>query len=436
MNTNKEIFLDNAKQYFKDNYDKFVSLLDDKLTSAFFINEKKANKDKILDLIDFDYSLSNLNDKSYYYDFDSIGKTKAYELGLIYPQDVESSLPATFVDTSNVKLAIDLCAAPGGKSINILNRLDDDALLISNEISYKRAGALVSNLERLGLSNVMITNLKPSYLANKYHNTFDLVILDAPCSGEGMIRKYPIILEEYSNANIDNLAKIQKELLEDAYNLLKPNGQLLYSTCTYSFKEDEDQVKEFLNYHKDMKLIPLKDIDNNSSILKGTLKLSPLTNTEGQFICLMIKDNTGEINTPKYKKTVKNKIVENFIKDNLNINEYYLYSKDDHYYLSFIPLLDIENNVLSYGIYLGDLKKDRFEPSHSLYRSNLLINKFKYVYDINDDEYNTFISGNELKANISDGYYLITYNGLSLGYVKASKGSLKNKYPKGLRRVV
>lgn len=436
MNTNKEVFLNNAKEYFKDNYDKFVSLLDEKLTSSFFINEKKANKDKIFNLIDFKYINNKLNDKSFSYESDNIGKTKAYELGLIYPQDEESSLSANYIDISNINLAIDLCAAPGGKSINILNRLSDDCLLVSNEISYKRAGALVSNLERLGLSNVMITNLKPSYLANKYPNSFDLVLLDAPCSGEGMIRKYPIILEEYSNANIDYLAKTQKELLEDAYSLLKPSGQLLYSTCTYSFKEDEDQIIEFLNNHKDMKLIPIKDIENNVSTLKGTLKLSPLTNTEGQFICLLRKDNIGNINSPKYKKSIKNKTVEKFIKDNLNINDYYLYSKDNHYYLSFIPLLDIDNNVLSNGIYLGELKKDRFEPSHSLYRSNLLKDKYKYVYDINDKEYDKYISGNELKANIDDGYYLITYKGLSLGFTKASKGVLKNKYPKGLRRVV
>lgn len=436
MNTNKDIFYNNAKEYFGDNYDKFKKLLNEETTSSFFINEKKTNKENIFNLIDFEYKQSLLNDSTYYYKNDSIGKSKAYELGLIYPQDVESSLASKFVDIKDVKLVIDLCAAPGGKSINILNRIDDDALLIANEISYKRVGALVSNLERLGLSNTMITSIKPHKLATSFPNLFDLVILDAPCSGEGMIRKYPNILDEYSEANIDYLANIQKELLLDAYNLLKPNGQILYSTCTYSFKEDENQIIDFLNTHKDMKLIPIDNIKNNSSHLKGTLKLSPLNNTEGQFICLLKKDNIGDIKSFKCKKTVSNKLVEKFIKDNFDIDNYYLYSNEQHYYLSFKPLLNIENNVLCYGLYLGELKKDRFEPSHALYRSNKLIGKYKHVYKINDDEYLDYISGKELKANIDDGYYLISYKDLSLGYIKASKGTLKNKYPKGLRRVV
>lgn len=437
MNTNKEVFLANAKLYFNDDYDKFISLLNEKPKSAFFINEKKGTRKDILDLVDFKYKQSELYDKSFYHNCDSIGKTKAYELGLIYPQDVESSLPVSYIkDIKDIKYAIDLCAAPGGKSINLLNRLDEDSLLICNEVSYKRAGALVSNLERLGLSNVMVTSLKTKQLANKYPGLFDLVILDAPCSGEGIIRKYPEILDEYNQDNIDHLASVQKDLLEDAYKLLKKDGQLLYSTCTYSFKEDEKQISDFLNLHNDVELILLDDIANNSSTLKGTIKLSPLNNTEGQFICLMKKNGGDVFAKPKFKKGIKNKIIEEFIKTNLNIDDYYLYADDNRYYLSFIPLLDIEHNVLTEGIYLGEIIKNRFEPSFSLYRSNLLMGKFKNIYTLNDEQYKDYIQGLELKSDINDGYYLIEYKGYSLGFGKASKGILKNKYPKGLRRVV
>ncbi len=434
MNTkNKEEFLNRAKLYFEKDYDKFVSLLDNKPSSGFYINEKKTSRTNIFEIIDFDYKKSNINDKSYYCLSDSIGKSKAYELGIIYPQDVESSLPLSFINASNIKTAIDLCAAPGGKSINALCKLADDCMYIANDVSYNRASILSSNLERCGFTNALVTSLKPEYLADKYKNLFDLVILDAPCSGEGMIRKYPEILDTYSLSNIENLANIQKGLLENAYDLLSEGGSLVYSTCTFAFEEDEDQIKDFLKRHSDIELINI-DIDNNSSKLKGTIKLSFLNNTEGQYMAIMKKKGTLSSKKYKEKKTVKNKLVESFIKDNININNYYLYSNQNNYYLSLYPLLDIEYGIVRYGIYLGELKKDRFEPSHNLYRSNIL--SFKNSYDLSDEEYNKFIRGDELPLNLKDGFYQVTYKELALGYGKCAKGKLKNKYPKGLRRVI
>ncbi len=434
MNTkNKGVFLQRAKQYFDKDYDEFVSLIDQKPSSGFFVNEKKANKDKIFEIIDFEYKESNINDKSYYCLSDSIGKSKAYELGIIYPQDVESSIPISFLKDTNISLAIDLCAAPGGKSINALNKLNDDCLFISNDVTYSRASILSSNLERCGFTNAIVTSLKPDYLASKYQGLFDLVILDAPCSGEGMIRKYPEILDTYSVSNIENLANIQKGLLEDAYKLLNEGGTLIYSTCTFAFEEDENQVKDFLNSHEDMELIKL-DFNNTSSKLEGTIKLSFLNNTEGQYMAIMKKKGNLVSKKYKQKKTTKNRIVDKFIKDNLDIKEYYLYNNENNYYLSKIPLIDIEYGLLRYGIFLGELKKDRFEPSHNLYRSNNLT--FRYQYDLSDEEYLKFIKGNELTIEKEDNYFQVTYKGLSLGYGKCAKGKLKNKYPKGLRRVI
>lgn len=434
MNTkNKETFIQNIRTYFKDDADKFLVLLNEEPKSAFFLNETKADIEKIFSIIDFKYEKSLLNPKSYYYFDTSIGKSKAYELGLIYPQDVESSLPCSFIDTNNIKYAIDLCSAPGGKSINILNRLNEDALLISNDINYKRANILSNNLERLGL-NPIVTSNKIDYFTTNFKNVFDLVILDVPCSGEGIIRKYPEIIDEYSNANIDTLAYKQSVLLQQAYELLNNDAYLLYSTCTYSFKEDEEQIKNFLNKYEDMELIELPLINKHSQ-LKGTIKLSILDNTEGQFMALLHKKGNKENIKLKYNKPINNETVDKFIKDNLDIKDYYLYHKEEKYYLSFKPLIDIDN-YLSYGIYLGNLENKIFKPAHSMYRSNLLIDKYKYTYDLSDKEYADYISGKELKIDKEDHYYLLTYKDLSLGYGKLSNGILKNKYPKGLRRVV
>ena len=429
-----EVFEKRVKEYFGDKSDLFMSCMKEPCTQAFFINEAKADPETILSLIDFPYSESELSKESYYHNHENIGKSKAYELGLIYPQEIAASLTSKYVDPTGIHLIVDMCAAPGGKSINILNRIKDDVLLISNDVSHNRASILSSNLERLGFDNVIVTNKKCEDLARQLEDQADLVILDAPCSGEGMIRKYPEILDTYSIANIESLAKTQSQLLEEAYQMLKQGGQLVYSTCTFAFEEDEDQIASFLEKHNDMKLIPI-EMDSVSK-LKGTVKLSFLDHTEGQFFALLKKDCEGSSSHLKEMKTVKDKIVEDFIQENLLLDHYYLYKNNEHYYLSLKLLPDIKGNVLRYGIYLGDLIKKRFEPSHHLYRANSLKGKYRYTYDLDEQQYDDFVSGKEIKASLDDHYYQLTYKGIALGYGKCVKGTIKNKYPKGLRRMI
>ena len=429
-----EVFEKRVKEYFGDKSDLFMSCMKEPCTQAFFINEAKADPETIFSIIDFPYSESKLSKESYYHNHDNIGKSKAYELGLIYPQEIAASLTSKYVDPEGIHLIVDMCAAPGGKSINILNRIKDDVLLISNDVSHNRASILSSNLERLGFDNVIVTNKKCEDLARQLADQADLVILDAPCSGEGMIRKYPEILDTYSIANIESLAKTQSQLLEEAYQMLKQSGQLVYSTCTFAFEEDEDQIASFLEKHNDMKLVSI-EMDSVSK-LKGTVKLSFLDHTEGQFFALLKKDGEGSSSHLKEMKTVKDKIVEDFIQENLLLDHYYLYKNNEHYYLSLKPLPDMKGNVLRYGIYLGDLIKKRFEPSHHLYRANSLKGKYRYTYDLDEHQYDDFVSGKEIKANLDDHYYQLTYKGIALGYGKCAKGTIKNKYPKGLRRMI
>ena len=428
------LFLERVKDYFGDRSDEYLKTLEEPCTQAFFLNTRKAERDQIFSLIDFPYESSELTDQSFYHRNDSIGKSVAYELGLIYPQEIAASLTSAFILPDDISLIVDLCAAPGGKSVNILNRVSEQAICICNDVSHNRALTLSSNLERLGLDNTIIVNKKCEELAGILEGKADLVILDAPCSGEGMIRKYPEILDTYSLSNIQNLSQIQSQLLEQAYRILKAGGQLIYSTCTYAFEEDEEQIIRFLSRHEDMKLIPISL--PSASKLKGTVKLSHLDNTEGQFFALMKKEGSEAETKLSLMKTVKDRLAENFIRENLILDEYELYRYSDHYYLSLIRLPDLKGNVLRSGIYLGDTVKNRFEPAHHLYRSNTLKGKFRYTYDLNDGEYLKFISGNQIRADLKDHYYQITYRGHSLGFGKCSAGCIKNKYPKGLRRMV
>ena len=307
-------------------------------------------------------------------------------------------------------------------------------MLIANDVSCARASIISSNFERLGYTDTLITSTDVSNLTSSLKGNADLVILDAPCSGEGMIRKYPEIIENLKEEEYRKLEDIQMSLLDEAYSLLKEDGVLVYSTCTYNPGEDELQLLNFLERYKDMELIPA-DFKASSSKLKGTVKLSPLNGTEGQFISILKKNSNTSSSKIKYLKTVKNSTVEKFIKDNLNIKDYYLYSKESNYYLSLKPMPEIKGTIRA-GLHIGQLKKDRFEPSHMLYRSNELKDKFRYRYELNDSEYRNYIKGLELNLDLPDNYYLLTYKGHSFAYGRVKKGIMKNKYPKGLREMI
>lgn len=429
----KELFFDNCRRYFGDAYPEFEYKLKEPLTQGIFLNTRKADKETILSLIDFQIKETPYSSQSYYHYSDNIGKTISYELGLIYPQEIAASLSSSYLDLKDIRLIVDMCAAPGGKTINILNRCNN-VLCIANDISHSRSLTLSSNLERLGLDNVVITNKDCDTLSEQLAGMADLVILDAPCSGEGMARKYPEIIDNYSNEKVSSCARMQKDLMEDAYRLLNHDGMLIYSTCTYAFAEDEDQVKDFLKRHEDMELLKI-DLDS-SSRLEGTVKLSPINDTEGQFFAYLHKKGMADKTNIRLLKGTRNKLVESFIADNLILDDYYLYEDRDRFYLSLIPLPDLKNNVIKYGIYAGKIINKRFEPDHNLYRANSLTSKFRYVYDLSDEEYRQFVAGNSIKTKLENHYYQLTYHGLPIGFGKYSDGMIKNKYPKGLRNSI
>ena len=425
-------FEESVRRSFPDKAEEILKLANDPPTNGFFLNRKKASAEEILSLCDFPWRNYPYSEELYYHDSPGIGRTKAFELGLIYSQEPSAGMPVTLIDP-DVRLAVDLCAAPGGKSCGLLSRIPESAWLIANDVNYSRAQILSSNLERLGFSNASVTSLPTTRIAEKLAGKADLVIVDAPCSGEGMVRKYPQIREEYNGHNITLNAERQTAVLEDAYRCLCPGGQLLYSTCTFAEEEDELQVIELMKRHPDLELVtPVRE---DLPYKEGMIKLSFTEGSEGQFMALLRrKGERPALSLPK-KRPVKEKLIEDFLKKETDLKEYFLYREKDRYFLSLREENDYGLSCLRYGIDLGELKKGRYEPTHAFYRANALQGHYRNQYSLNEEEYKQFVQGLEIDCSLQ-GYTAVDYRGYPLGFGKAAAGKLKNKYPKGLRRVL
>ena len=406
------------KEVFKDRADALIKKLNEPFHRSFIINALKASYTDLKDLLDFE-AYPTSEEMVYDFDIDDIGKRKAYILGLLYPQERSAIMTHKLIKDHPAKLIVDLCAAPGGKTIDLAIKYKDEALIIANEVDKKRAQALLSNIERLGISNIIITTKDVDRLALELSGLADIVVSDAPCSGMGMARKYPSIVNDLSEKDIKMNVIRQKKILDAAYRLLKKDGLLLYSTCTYTYEENDGQIIELLKRH------PFKIIDKKL--------FSFLDDTEGQFMCLLSKLDETDMTKPSFLKECKDKKVIQAIKKIVDISSLYLYELDGSIYLSKVPLYDLDRAVLRYGVKAGEMKGDIFYPAHSLFRSNMMRERFFSVIDLDDIEYRKYIQGYEIKKDVSNGFHLVTHLGYALGYIKATNGTLKNKYPKGLR---
>ena len=316
------------------------------------------------------------------------GKDPLYHVGLYYIQEPCASKVLYDVDIKKDDKVLDLCASPGGKTAEILFSLDKEegGFLVSNEIEYSRAKVLSSNVERLGIDNVAVVCSDSMNLADRFTEYFDKVVVDAPCSGEGMFRKSEEARLQWSMKLVDSMAKIQKNLVTDAYNMLRPGGILVYSTCTFSKEEDEEVVKYLLDNHSDLALVKIEKNYPHNSI------------GEGQFFAIISKGIIEE-----------KKIKSNFDMRNLEG-------------------LNILRNGTSEFTYEGKMRV----PTHASTHVDGI--KFDYAVDLNDEEVVKYLRGETFKKDLDfKGYCKITYKNLGLGLAKYANGMLKNHYPKGLR---
>ncbi|WP_373713635.1 RsmF rRNA methyltransferase first C-terminal domain-containing protein [Streptococcus sp.] len=370
------------------------------------------------------------------------GKSPEHVTGLVYSQEPAAQIVGQVASPQKGMKVLDLAAAPGGKSTHLLSYLENTGLLVSNEISSKRAKILVENVERFGARNVVVTNESAERLAKVFPVYFDMIVLDAPCSGEGMFRKDPAAIDYWDASYPAQCAQLQREILVSAMDMLAPAGQLIYSTCTWSPEENEEIVSWLLENY-DLELVP---IDKINGMVDGigypeTARMYPQHfKGEGQFVAKFRSLAESSRKTIKPRKTNLNReqsqLWQDFCKENLQTSfDGFLQVFGDQLYLLPHGLPDISTlRIARNGLHLGTFKKKRFEPSFALGLA-LTSNEVVRRVEISEADFIQYAAGNTVSVplDLPNGWYQVAIKGNGLGFAKVVSGVLKNNFPKGLR---
>lgn len=438
-----ELFENRMKELLKDDFLEFKNALLEDPVKSFYLNPKKKN---VINHLDSNFLTKHpYIEDAYFYDYHNypLGKHPYFNCGLYYIQEPSAMAVANSITFNKDDYVLDMCAAPGGKTCFAAGKLSNQGLMIANDINKLRAGILSENIERFGITNTIVTNCDPVKLDQQFNCFFDKIILDAPCSGEGMFRKLDQAVETWSINKVLECANIQKKLINSAYKMLKDEGILIYSTCTYSLEENEEQVAYMVN-ELNMELLDIKKHPGMTGGYKNdkVIRMYPhLNKGEGQFIALLKKHEQNK--TTKVKLLKSNitsqqlELIKKFYQENLNIKvPSLLYNSNNHIYAILPQFPDLKGiKILRTGLYLGECKKGRFEPSHSL-ALTLTKDDVKRYYNFKatDSEVTKYLHGETLEGTNQKGYGLILVDDYPLGFYKESNNQVKNLYPKGLRR--
>ncbi|MBQ0098797.1 MAG: RsmF rRNA methyltransferase first C-terminal domain-containing protein [Oscillospiraceae bacterium] len=428
-------FLLSIKDILGKDFDKFLQTMDKEPYRAIRINTLKADKKTVLSLLDFVKEQTPFCKDGYYIDFDAenVGNHPLHHCGAYYVQEPSAMSAVTMLNVQKGDKVLDLCAAPGSKSTQIASALSKEGLLWANEIVPKRASILLSNIERMGIRNAVVSCESPENLCPRFENYFDKILVDAPCSGEGMFRKDKNAYDEWSKEHVKACAVRQLNILESAKSTLKAGGEMVYSTCTFSKEENEGVVTEFLKRNKDFELVD-SNCDFATNTLKYAKRIFPFQGGEGHFAAKFRKID-GEIFDSIYR-------YDNY-KDDAFLDEIFardtyknLYRVKDRLYSLPSVMPDISHlNILRAGVLVAEIKKGRTEPCHNAFSASSIFDCVNVLdLSLDDERLKKFLHGEEIEVEKGlDGYTVVCVNGITLSFGKAKNGRLKNKYPKGLR---
>ena len=389
-------------------------------------------------------------ENGFYFDYDGIGNHPYHHAGMFYIQEPAAMIPVESIDIEPDWKVLDLCAAPGGKSSQIKNKLGENGVLVSNEIVPSRCKILTGNMERMGFKNVVTTCMHPQKLVKTFpENYFDMIMVDAPCSGEGMFRKEEIAIDEWTPENVKMCAERQTEILDCAVKMLKDGGYIVYSTCTFSLEENEMMVDSFLEKYPEFELVPTTERVTKSTSdgvtfdgckcenIHYTRRCYPhKTKGEGQFVAVL--HNIAESNTERFfvpfGKDKLDKTLTDFLDDTLvsyNKANVQIYNGNPVY---FTPDFPVPRGVaFACGVTIGEIRKNYIQPHHQFFMA--MGKDFKRTINLtaHSDEIKKYLHGEEFNTDCPNGWAVVTVDGCTVGGVKVSNGKAKNHYPKGLR---
>lgn len=452
-----QAFLDRMEQMLGGEYPAFLQSYEKERYQALRVNPLKADRDVFEAAAPFTLRPVAWEPNGFYYGKEAApGKHPYHAAGVYYIQEPSAMAPAAYLDAQPGEKILDLCAAPGGKSTQIAAAMRGEGLLISNEIHPARAKILSENIERMGIRNAMVTNESPQSLAKVFEAYFDRIMVDAPCSGEGMFRKNADACDEWSPENVVLCAERQAEILECAASMLRPGGRMVYSTCTFAPEENEGTISQFLAKHPEFEIADVMHYPQMSSGLAAwtsdpqpglerTIRLFPhRVDGEGHYLAVLTKAGSVSENYEGYcARGMEKGIPERDAKEYLDFAKKTLRNKPEGNLIRFGEQLYLapENmpstkglKVLRPGLHLGTMKKNRFEPSHALalaLRSEDVLHSYDMAGDSQDVR--MYLNGQTLQADGEKGWYLMTVDGYSIGWGKLAGGMIKNHYPKGLR---
>ena len=429
-----EKFIENMKKQLPENeWGAFFACYENKPYKGARVNLLKGGRDALKARLPFLKEQVEWEENGFYTDEEKLGASPYHFAGLFYSQEPSAMCAAPLLEVQEGEKVLDLCSAPGGKGTQLACAMNGKGLIVLNEPIASRAKILSQNVERMGIKNAVVLNEYPETLAKRFAGYFDKILVDAPCSGEGMFRKNAEeALGEWSEENVAMCAERQRGILNCATQMLKKGGRLVYSTCTFAYAEDEGQVSNYLQEHTEMRLVKQEKLYPHK--VKG----------EGHFAALFEKTGkTGEWDSRI--KTAKNSVTQKGEKAYRDFEKAFfsekfafrLYENNGVLYELPEDVFDWKGlNVLRVGVRLGEVKNDRFEPAHSL-AACVKASECKKVLDLpfEDGRVEEYLHGEMLEGDIDNGWCLVCVDGYPLGLGKAVNGNIKNHIPKGIRKV-
>lgn len=462
-------FCEEMKKLLGDEYEDYLASMSDRRKYGLRVNTSKISVEEFEKISPFKLRRIPYVSNGFYYEENvQPAKHPYYFAGLYYLQDPSAMTPASRLPVTPGEAVLDLCAAPGGKATELASKLGGTGVLVANDISSKRAKALLKNIELSGVENSFIVTESPARLGKYFSGFFDKILIDAPCSGEGMFRKEPSMIKAWEQNGPEFYSRLQREILEQALPLLKEGGMLLYSTCTFSPLEDEGSVEYLLSLDEELKLV---EIDGYDGFVKGKPEMIGSSDRElekcvrifphkldgeGHFLALFQKgDKLSEEDAARkiamsHKETrgglkggdqeLFHAFAKNLCRDFENKR---IENKNGMLYYMPENLPQMRGlRFLRSGLFLGEIKKKRFEPSQSLAMA-LKKTDYKKTLDLmaEDDRVLRYLKGETLvlsveevaKIGASGGWVLVCVDGYPLGWGKLTGSSLKNKYHPGWR---